>query len=166
ADHGELRSRTDPDHAGGPRRGDDQNSGGPGDPGDQSAHGRSHLEGRRRGPDQLRRAVGVGVGPDSDDSLPADLIPPAAASLVFRPAIPTVTAHGSVPAAKGARYLTTRNRLKTSRKLMVHPIPTRLGGNRRWSTAFHTPLFQFLQSQLTGITAQVLSDSWLGPCSG
>src|SRR5262249_37902513 len=81
ADHGELRSRTDPDHAGGPRRGNDQNSGGAGDPGGQSAHGRSHLEGRRRGPDQLRRTVGLGIGPDPDDSLPADLIP-AAASLV------------------------------------------------------------------------------------
>src|SRR5262249_1954181 len=51
--------------------------------GSQSTHGRGHLEGRRPGPDQLRRAVGLGVGPDPDDSLPAELIP-AAASLVFR----------------------------------------------------------------------------------
>src|SRR5262249_19038257 len=36
--HGELRSRTDPDHAGGPRRGGDPNSGGPGDPGGVKAH--------------------------------------------------------------------------------------------------------------------------------
>jgi hypothetical protein len=69
-----------------------------------------------------------------------------------------------MPAAKRARYLTTRSRLKTSRKLMVHPIPTRLGGNKRWSCAFHTPLFQFFQSQLTGIPAQVFFDKVL--CRG
>src|SRR5437016_1514739 len=77
--HAQLRSRTHPNDADGPRRGNDQNSHRPGDTERQGAPGRIHLEGRGRGPDDVRLVVDRYLDADSDGSLDAELNEPAPA---------------------------------------------------------------------------------------